>query len=166
MLVPAILYKDEIIKGMQKYFYTDDMLYETGSMNNWCPDIKEEPNENIIQYAIVSGETLIGYLGYSIDWYVSKAYNFGLFSFDRGNPLIGKDLYVELERLVNKFHRVEWRMVGGNPVERGYDNFVKKHNGTKHILRDSIRDRDGNYRDDIIYEIVKGGGVNDQRNSI
>ena len=28
MLVPAILYKDEIIKGMQKYFYTDDIIYE------------------------------------------------------------------------------------------------------------------------------------------
>lgn len=159
MLVPAILYKDKIIREMQKYFYTDDMLYETGCMHNWCPDIAEEPNEKMMQYAIVSGETLIGYLGYSIDWYVSKAYNFGLFSFDRGNPLIGKDLYSELERLVNKFHRVEWRMVGGNPAERGYDHFVKKHNGTKHILRDAIRDRDGNYRNDIIYEIVKGGGV-------
>lgn len=34
-------------------------------------------------------------------------------------------------------------MVGGNPAERGYDNFI-----------DSIRDRDGNYRDDIIYEII------------
>lgn len=30
MLVPAILYKDQIISEMQKYYYTDDMLYETG----------------------------------------------------------------------------------------------------------------------------------------
>ena len=35
MLVPAILYKDEIIKGMQKYFYIDDMMYETGCMDNF-----------------------------------------------------------------------------------------------------------------------------------
>ena len=155
MLVPAILYKDEIIKGMQKYFYTDDMMFETGCLNNWCPDIVEEPNETMMQYAIVSGETLIGYLEYSIDWYVSKAYNFRLFSFDRGNPLIGKDLYSELERLVNKFHRVEWRAIGGNPACRGYDSFIKRHNGNKHILKDSIKDRNGNYHDDIIYEIVK-----------
>ena len=32
--------------------------------------------------------------------------------------------------------------------------FNKRHNGNKHILKDSIRDRDGNYRDDIIYEII------------
>ena len=37
MLVPAILYKEEIIKGMQKYFYTDDMMFETGCMDNWIP---------------------------------------------------------------------------------------------------------------------------------
>ena len=34
------------------------------------------------------------------------------------------------------------------------DNFIKKHNGNKHILKDCIRDRNGNYHDDIIYEIV------------
>lgn len=156
MLVPAILYKDEIIKGMQKYFYTDDMIYETGCMCNWSPEIEEYPNESQFQYAIVDkNEKLIGYLGYSIDWYVSKAYNFRLFSFDRGNLLVGKDVFNKLEELVNKFHRVEWRAVGGNPACRGYDNFIKRHNGNKHILKDCIRDRNGNYHDDIIYEIVK-----------
>lgn len=160
MLVPAILYKEQITKGMQKYFYTTDMMYETGCMENWIPNIFDCPNENQFQYAIVDkDEKLIGFLGYSVDWYSSKAYNFGLFSFDRGNLLVGKDVFRKLEELVNKFHRVEWRAVGGNPACRGYDNFISRHNGTKHILRDAIRDADGNYRDDIIYEIVKGGGV-------
>ena len=40
-------------------------------------------------------------------------------------------------------------------VVTGYDNFIKKHNGKKYILKDSIRDKDGNYHDDIIYEIVR-----------
>ena len=38
---------------------------------------------------------------------------------------------------------------------RGYDNFIKRHNGTKHILKDSIKDKNGEYHDDFIYEIVK-----------
>lgn len=76
-------------------------------------------------------------------------------TFDRGNLMIGKDLYYELERLVKKHRRIEWRMVGGNHVEKQYDKFCKKHNGTKHILKDAIRDKEGNYRDSIIYEIVK-----------
>ena len=71
------------------------------------------------------------------------------------NIVVGKDVFDKLEELVNKFHRVEWRAVGGNPACRGYDNFIKRHNGNKHILKDCIRDKNGNYHDDIIYEIVK-----------
>lgn len=85
MLVPAILYKEQIKKEFQKYYYTTDMLYETGCMCNWSPEIVECPDESQFQYAIIDkNEKLIGYLGYSVDWYASKAYNFGLLSFDRG----------------------------------------------------------------------------------
>lgn len=156
MLVPAILYKDEIIKGMQKYFYTNDMMFETGCMENWTPHIFDCPNESQFQYAIIDkSEKLIGYLGYSVDWYTSKVYNFGLFSFDRGNILVGRDVFNKLEELIKTFHRVEWRAVGGNSACRGYDSFIKSHGGNKHILKDAIKDKDGNYHDDIIYEIVK-----------
>ena len=155
MLVPAILYKDEIVKDMQKYFYTDDMMFETGCMDNWIPNIIECPEGSQFQYAIVdSNEKLIGCLLYSVDWYASKAYNFGLFSFDRGNILVGKDVFNKLEELVSTLHRVEWRAVSGNPACRGYDSFIKRHNGNKHILKDSIKDKNGNYHDDIIYEII------------
>jgi hypothetical protein len=155
MLVPAVLYKDQIIKGMQRYFYTTDMMYETGCMENWTPNIFDCPDESQFQYAIVDkNEKLVGYLGYSVDWYASKAYNFGLFSFDRMNLQVPKDVFERLEELVNTLHRVEWRAVGDNPACRGYDNFIKKHNGTKHVLKDSIKDKAGNYHDDIIYEIV------------
>lgn len=73
----------------------------------------------------------------------------------KGNELnIGDDLYKKLEELVSHFHRIEWRMIGGNRVEKHYDKFCKLHNGQKHILRDSIRDKSGDYHDDIIYEII------------
>lgn len=156
MLVPAILYKEQIRKEFQKYYYTTDMLYETGCMYNWSPEIEECPNESQFQYAIVDkNEKLIGYLEYSVDWYTSKAYNFGLFSFDRGNILVGRDVFNKLEGLVKTFHRVEWKAVSGNPACRGYDSFIKSHGGNKHILKDAIKDKDGNYHDDIIYEILK-----------
>lgn len=156
MLVPAILYKEQITKEFQKLFYTTDMMYETGCMEQWCPDIPEVPNEGQFSYAIVdSKDKLIGYLSYKVDYYCSKAYNFGLMSFDRGNFIIGKDLFEKMEELVSQLHKVEWRMVGGNPVEKHYDKFCFKYNGKKHILKDSIKDADGNYRDDIIYEIIK-----------
>ena len=157
MLIPAIIKKDEILEAFKRYYYSEDMLYETGSLNNWLPNIQEETESGKFQYAIVdSQEHLLGYLDYCIDWYSSCAYRFGLISFDRGNPVVGKDLFNELNKLINdyKLHRIEWRMIGGNPVERGYDRFCKRFNGTKHILKDVVKDRYGNYHDDIIYEII------------
>lgn len=155
MLVPAILYKEQIVKEFQKYFYTADMLYVTGNNGNWIPEIVGCPESGQFQYAIIDKDKkLIGYLGYVIDWYASKAYNFGLFSFDRGNLQVPNDVFEKMEELVSMVHRVEWRAVGGNPACKGYDNFIKKYNGEKHILKDSIRDINGNYHDDIIYEIV------------
>lgn len=155
MLVPAIMYKEQIAREFQKHFYSIDMFYETGGLHNWIPTIDESPDFSTRQYAIVDKENkLLGYLGYRINHYNSCVYNFGLFSFDKGNQIIGRDLFNHMDELVQKYHRVEWRMVGGNPVERHYDKFCEKHNGTKHVLRDAVKDEDGNYRNDIIYEIV------------
>lgn len=158
MLVPAILYRDQIQEEFQKYYYTIDMMYYTGCLENWSPNIEKNPYDQIHQYAIIGNDNkLIGYLSFRIDWYCSRVYNFGLFSFDRGNALVGKAVFEKLDELVNKFHRVEWRAVSGNPACKSYDRFVEKYNGNKHVLKDVIKDRAGNYHDDIIYEIVKGG---------
>ena len=154
VLVPAVLYKEQITKEFQKLYYTEDMLFETGCLEQWRPEIEDIPSAGRFDYAIVSGNKLIGFLSYQVDYYCSSAYNFGLMSFDRGNPIIGRDVFEKLEELVSTLHRVEWRMIGGNPAERGYDAFCERHNGNKHIFKDSIRDAKGNYRNDIVYEIV------------
>lgn len=158
MLVPAILYKDEIHKNLSKQFYSDDMLYYTGWLGSSLPTIDTENNGDYYQYAIVEGEKLIGYFTYSVDWYISCANRFGLFSFDRGNRKIGLDVYRELKKLINDYHihRIEWRMIGGNPVEKHYDRFCAKYHGKKFVLTDAIKDRYGKYYDDVIYEIILG----------
>lgn len=156
MLVPAILYKEQIKTEFQKRFYTMDMLYETGCNSQWCPDISDEPEEGVFEYAIINGRgKLIGYLSYQVDYYSSNAYNFGLMSFDRGNPIIGKVLFEKMEELVSTMHRLEWRMIGGNPVERHYDRFCAKYGGAKYILHDSVRDKNGKYHDNVVYEIIR-----------
>lgn len=154
MLVPAILFKDQIASEFQRIYYTEDMMYLTGCLEQWSPDISTNPEEGKFDFAIVSNDKLIGYLSYRIDYYCSKAYNFGLLSFDRGNPVVGEELFNKMEELTKRLRKIEWRMVGGNPVEKHYDKFCKKHGGRKHILKDSVRDSHGNYHDDIIYEII------------
>lgn len=159
MLIPAIVKKNEILESFKRYYYSDDMMFETGSLNNWLPNIQEETETGRFQYAIVnSKEEVMGYLDYYIDWYSSCACRFGLISFDRGrgNAVIGKDLFNEMNKLIHdyKLHRIEWRMIGGNPIEKSYDKFCNKYNGTKHVLKDVIKDKYGKYHDDIIYEII------------
>ena len=156
LLEPAILYKEDIIRKMQERFYTDDMMYETGGIDNWTPCIADCPDETTFQYAVVKDDEVIGYIGFKIDWYVSCAYNFGMISFDKGNVSFGMALDKVMNMLINDFHlhRIEWRMVGGNPVERSYDRFCEKYHGTKHVLQDVIRDKYGKYHDSIIYEII------------
>ena len=60
-----------------------------------------------------------------------------------------------MERLVSRYRRVEWRMVGGNPVQKHYDRFCEKFGGNRVVLHQVTKDENGNYRDVYIYEIVK-----------
>ena len=157
MLIPAILKKQEIEQSFKRYYYTDDMMYETGYLDSWSPEISENPDACTYQYAIVdSKNNLKGYLAYTIDWYSSSAYNFGLISFDRGNPIIGMDLFKEMEKLIHeyKLHRIEWKVISGNPIKKHYDKFCKKYNGNIIKLTDVFKDRYGNYRDSYTYEII------------
>jgi hypothetical protein len=167
MLKPAILYKDQIEKYFREIYYTEDMLFETGCCNeNWTPNISDNTSNDMFQFAIVDSENeCVGYISFRVDWYASNAYNFGLISFDRGNFLVGKALQEVMNKLIYEFkvHRIEWRMVGGNPVERHYDKFCSKYNGTKHILHDVIKDVSGNYHDNIIYEIILDNINNDTK---
>ena len=160
MIVPAILYKEEIQTKMLEYNYTEDMMYYTGYLGNSLPSIEENNDGSLYQYAIIDrnrdSTKLIGYFTYRIDWYSSCVYNFGLFSFDRNNITIGLDIYRELKKLINDYrlHRVEYRVVSGNPVEKHYDKFCKKYHGKKFVFTDAFKDRCGKYHNDIIYEII------------
>lgn len=156
MLVPAILYKDEIRKKFMEYAYTDDMMNYNGCLASDIPNIDECSDASNYQYAIVDNGKLMGYFTFQIDWYSSCINCFGLFSFDRNNKTIGVDVYRELKKIIKDYHihRMEWRMVGGNPVEKHYDRFCERYHGKKFVLTDAIKDRRGNYHDDIIYEII------------
>ena len=75
MLVPAVLYKDEIKRKMLQYKYTDDMMYYSGWMGDSIPSIiddDDDENNCNMQYAIVDDNAnLIGYFTYIMDWYTS-----------------------------------------------------------------------------------------------
>ena len=156
MLKPAVLYKEEIQRHILSHAYDDEMLLYTGMLGYGVPNFENDNDGCLYQYAILDGDKLIGYFTYWIDWHVSCVRNFGLISFDKGNKTIGIDVYRELKKIINDYriHRIEWRMVGGNPVEKHYDRFCDRYNGKKFVLTDAIKDRYGIYHTDVIYEIV------------
>ncbi len=157
MLKPAICYKAEIEDALKEYFYTDDMMFYQGSVNSYLIEVSDKGEDGLYQYAVVGKDNgLIGYIDYKIDYYSSCAYNFGAFSFKRGNPIMGKELFDLLETLIKQYHRVEFRAVSGNPAVKGYDEFLERHKdiGIKHVFRDEFRDLKGNYHDAYLYEFV------------
>lgn len=154
MLKPAILYKDQLLQKFSEDMYSSRYFYYTGYAYDFTLP-KIEPKMNYYQFAIVNtNNELIGYLAYTINAWTSNVYNFGLYSFDEGNLLVIRDTLKELERLVNCYHRVEWRCIGGNHAMHGYDSFCKKHNGTKYTFHDILKDINGNYLDEYYYEII------------
>jgi hypothetical protein len=158
MLKPAILFKEEITRMFQELYYTDEMMYVTGCNENWVPEIADTPDESTIQFAILNSKNeCIGYVGFRVDWYSSCAYNFAIISFDKGNINIASALKEVVDKITNEYHlrRMEWRMIGGNPVEKHYDKFCNSYsNSNKYVLHEAMRDRHGKYHDDIIYEIL------------
>jgi hypothetical protein len=116
------------------------------------PDITDA--DDCYRWAIVDKGSVIGYLSYYIDRATNCASGFGLYSFDTGNPVIGVDVFSELERLLSIVHRIEWRVISGNPVVRHYDKFCESHGGNKVVLHDCTKDMSGNFHDEYIYEIL------------
>lgn len=166
MLKPAILYKDELTKLFAEQLYTDNFFYYNGyQYANSIPEIRAE--DDLFQYAIVdeislmnrpAHEYIAGFLTYRIWTSTDTVQSFGLYSFDERNTTIGKDVYCMLRLLAKKHRRLEWRMIGGNPVQRTYDHFCEKFGGHKIVLHDVVLDNNGYYHDEHIYEIVNYGG--------
>ena len=154
MLKPALLYTREITRKFTEHLYTTDYFYYCGYYcGSSLPKIAEE--DDLYQYAIVDkSDNVIGFLTYRISDYSDTVQSFGLFSFDKGNPILGIDVFHKLEELIKTHHRVEWHVVGSNPVKRHYDKFCKRHNGYIHHFCETTKDEKGNYIDSYTYEII------------
>ena len=157
MLVPAIYYKDEIEKIFAKNIYNDNYFFYTGYAGCFSLPKIEAVDDHCQWVSIDNDDKLRGYLAYRIEPLTYSVNSFGLFSFlpdEENNIVLIKDVFDKLEELVSIYHRVEWRVISGNHVKRGYDNFCKRHNGNIVCLHDVTRDKYNNYHDEYIYEII------------
>ena len=149
MLKPAFLYKNEIENHFAEVMYSDECFYFMGyAHGHACPNL--EPADNVYDWAIINkANEVIGWFAYQINPITDSVYNFGLYSFDKGNVLIGKDVFEKIEELIANHRRIEWRVIAGNPVIRSYDRLCKKHNGQKVVFHKVTKDHD-----EYVYEIL------------
>ena len=155
MLVPAISKKVELEQLFAEHLYDEDMfLYNGYPYCNSIPDLT--PKENIYRWAILDKDKVIGYFTYFIETHSDNVCSFGLYSFDKGNPIIGFDVYKKMKELIKNHHRIEWRMIGDNPVQRHYDRFCVRYKGSCSMLHKVVKDKNGKYHNEYIYEIING----------
>lgn len=154
MLAPALLYKEQLIHKFAEHLYTKDYFYYNGyPCGSQLPNIRED--ENTYQYVIIDKDkNIVGYFSYQIYTLTDCVCNFGLYSFDKGNPLVGIDVYRKLKELMKIHHRIEWRVIEGNPVTRHYNKFCERNGGYKVYLHDCTKDEDGRFHGEYIYEII------------
>ena len=137
-IAPAALYQDQIRIELTKRMYTKL------EQNNWK-----------LQFAILdNNKKLIGYIEFDVDYLISSALHFSLFSFDPGNIIVGKvtkDIILECHKI---FHRVEWRAQGDNPTLHNYIKMCKKLGGDYFVLHDVYKNKKGEYIDSYIFEVI------------
>lgn len=152
MLIPAISKCDEIEKLFMEHLYDDNMIFYTGyPYRNSLPDLT--PKENLFNYAIINKDNeIVGFFSYQIERFSDNVWQFRLYSFKKDST-IGFDVYRKMKELMKNHRRIEWRMIGTNPVQRHYDNFVKHFDGNKIILHQVLK-YNNKYLDEHIYEIV------------
>lgn len=162
MLVPAVRYKAELDMLFADILYSDEYFFYSGDpASRWLPDLNPEAGR--FDWAVVdpSKDRVIGYMSYRIDSTCSTCYSFGIYCFDKGNPVFGADVGKLFKKLVKCYHRIEWRMIQGNPVQRHYDKLLEyygKHGyyANRVFLHDRCREENGTWHGEFFYEICNG----------
>jgi len=154
MLVPAIVYKDELIKQFDLLRYSEKAMYFNGCIEFGRLNISDEASEGRFQFAIVEEKIiededknedieeekkedkeikktteLIGYLGFYVDFYASGVWGVGLISFKDKPSWVITNAVKEMITMIESYnpHRVEFRAIEGNPAVKAYDKIRTKY---------------------------------------
>jgi hypothetical protein len=157
MLKPAILYKDEIPKLYQSIWFNEKYKYYNYS-STWNTFSIDEKTYDWHEFVSVDSEgNIIGYIHYYVDRTTLCCNRFGALNFT-DNPLFGRDVLKVIEDIFERFnfHKLQFSVVIGNPVEKTYDKLCKKYGGRiLCIEKDETKLEDNKYYDVKRYEILR-----------
>lgn len=146
MLIDARVCAKELIELFKAHANDDDMYYFTANKNEKEFSYIGTDDKNYYknhQYAIYNADRIVGYFSYCCDDIGDslELFDFGLYSFDRNNPIIGLDVYKEIQRVHREYDGrcyISFWMIKGNPVEKHYDRIIKHFHGKKEIHKNLI----------------------------
>ena len=167
-IVNAKLYEEEIRRKMWEVWYDEKYQYYFGDSRRGDFQIQEDSNGYVNHaFAVLDvNNALIGVISYSIDVTAKVAKWFGAINFSdtTANKLtFSKALYQVITECFTKFgcEVVEWQVIQGNPVEKGYDRVCTRVGGKiAGILHRRALDLQGNIHDVKIYEILREDFLN------
>lgn len=156
MLVPAHLYKQQIIEELYKTWHNDKYKYYY-DWNCGIPDFPDKP-DGTMQFASVDKEgNLLGYISFYINWPLRRGNNFGIISF-KNSYTFAKDVEQTIRNCFEKYNlnSIEWFCYTNNPVVKNYIKFINRHGGRLvGMLEQASMTQDGILRDCYIFEITK-----------
>lgn len=155
-IVPAVAYKDEIIRQSDLLRYSDKMLFYNGCYEHGRINIETESTNGRFQWAIVDADrNLVGYISYQADYYSRSIYSFGLINFTDNHAALTAGVLQAVRHIKSlNPHRIEWRCLSDNPACIRYTKIVKRYKGRSIHLQDVFRDTTGKYHDEDVFEII------------
>lgn len=110
------------------------------------------------QFVSIKNDKVIGYISYKIDRTSDMAHSLAIMNFTDDKTTFGLDLGKALKDIFEKydFRKLEFSVVVGNPIEKSYDNMIKRYGGKIIGIRHKYcRLIDGKLYDFKEYEIFK-----------
>lgn len=165
MIAPAILYADALTKlHPRAMFEKRTNFYSLGSWRSFKLIIADDDWANI-QRVSVRDEEVHGFLSASIDRDIPSVSELSAISYRPGSPTFARDLAAFVGGLcVDRWERVAWSVVIGNPIEPMYDRMCERLGGR--IIgtqRRYVRTHDGVLRDRKLYEVIPSEVPNAER---
>ena len=157
MLKYAKLYENEL-----KQLFTEiafDFHYKYAFVNVYRDELKL-PESTWEGHTFVSlhEEKIIGYIRYTICRQAGIVSGFQILSFQKEFPYtFSKDVATAIDDIFNRygFHKLNFGVVIGNPIEKCYDRLIKRAGGRiVGVQEKEVRLIDGKYYDYKLYEIM------------
>lgn len=164
MLDNALILKYEpILKDkFTSIWYNEKYQYYFNSGYRKRFRIAEDENSYRQFVSVDKNGDVLGFICYGADFEIGLAYGFGAINFSNNKLIFGKDLAKVIDDIFCKFgfETLEWTVNIENPIKKSYDRFCRDCNGTWMLRHRRNRKLNGEFCDEVLYEVIKEGYLN------